>query len=227
MAGLVPSVFDLDTCKLLKSYLGPTGVDRTIVWDSLKKSPIHPQPNLNKLRWLKRWILADFAAVMHEKKFPQYFPIHFIVFDNSNSNFLYRGSLCSLDCWHNYICFHLKTKSKKYGGKVALPHCPAPAEPTKAGWKVQKSSSPSETAGGKVALPHCPAPAETKNAGEGARLPPACQPLWPAACQAWWSPQGPLVPASQSVNSQRLLSNALRFTTFLIFPQLQPVGMFH
>ena len=112
MAGLVPSVFDLDTCKLLKSYLGPTGVDRTIVWDSLKKSPIHPQPNLNKLRWLKRWILADFAAVMHEKKFPQYFPIHFIVFDNSNENFLYRGSLCSVDGWHNYICLHLKTKSK-------------------------------------------------------------------------------------------------------------------
>ena len=35
---------DLDTCKMLRSYLRPIGVDRNIVWDILKKSPINPQP---------------------------------------------------------------------------------------------------------------------------------------------------------------------------------------
>ena len=44
--GLWPLVFDWDTCKLLSSYLSPTGVDRNIVWDILKKSPMDPQPIL-------------------------------------------------------------------------------------------------------------------------------------------------------------------------------------
>ena len=44
--GLGSFVFDLGTCKLLSSYLSPTGVDRNIVWDILKKSPMDPQPIL-------------------------------------------------------------------------------------------------------------------------------------------------------------------------------------
>ena len=36
--------FDLDTSKVLRSYLRPTGVVRKIVWDILKKWPIDPQP---------------------------------------------------------------------------------------------------------------------------------------------------------------------------------------
>ena len=36
--------FDLDTSKVLRSYLRPTGVVWNIVWDILKKSPIDPQP---------------------------------------------------------------------------------------------------------------------------------------------------------------------------------------
>ena len=45
-------VFDWDTCKLLSSYLRPTGVVRNIVWDILRKSPMDPRAiRCQKLRF--------------------------------------------------------------------------------------------------------------------------------------------------------------------------------
>ena len=59
---------DLDTCKLLRSYLRPTGVGRNIVWVHPKKSPFDPQPipwhlDQNRGHFEKKSHISDWGPI--------------------------------------------------------------------------------------------------------------------------------------------------------------------